>query len=113
MNLEDLYLQAKQGLESARKALVSLTDGLKSTENTDFAEVMKVATEVSKAESALALLAKSWSEAAAQQQAEGVYDDLPLLKETQLYNEQWKSPEDLGTAVTFNFDKFLPEEDSQ
>ncbi len=110
MNLNELFQQAKSNLESARQSLVQLTDGLKNTDNTDFAAVMEVATSVATAESKLADLARSWVEAAQAANESKEFNDASFLKEQKLYFSKALSPKEQGTSVTFNFDKFFPGE---
>lgn len=105
MNLDQLFNSAKDNLEAARQSLVQLTDGLKTTKNTDFAAVMKVATSVAAAEAELAKLAQKWVEQATQ--TESVYDDSDFLRERLIYNDPWRSEEQLSRETTFEFDRFL------
>lgn len=113
MNLNQLYMTAKSRLEQARNALVKLTDGMKTTNNTDLAAVMKVATSVAQAEGELAELANSWQEAAAEQagleEAER-YNDIPFLREALIYREASLDENEIGGHITFDFSKFMPED---
>ncbi len=112
MNLDALFNHSRDSLAAARKALYDLLEELRSMQSSDYSSVADVITSITKAEEELDGLAAHWQEQAQKKMhGEGlsIPDDLEMLPEMRLYEDRWRSLDDIVKTEEMSFDKFLPE----
>lgn len=113
--MDAIFNHARDSLESARKAVDKLFDELRSRGFSEkYGDVGNVRQSIIDAEAELDGMASKWIEGAEKKMhGEGISfsDEVEMFSESLIYEDKWKSLEELTKEQELDFSKFFPGEE--